>query len=104
MRRSPRLIIQTSPPLWCPDIGAQQELRIVVYGDMRFTNPANTKDTNPRARKWLAEKVGTVHSDAMVITGDVPFHGSDPRDWEVFEKECASWARAAAGISDGRKP
>lgn len=81
------------PTFVVPDIGTQQELRILVYGDMRFTDPANTKDTNPRARKWLAEKVGTVRSDAMVITGDVPFQGSDPRDWEVFEKECASWAK-----------
>jgi acid phosphatase type 7 len=81
------------PTFLAPDIGAQQELRILVYGDMRFTDPADTKDTNPRARKWLAEKVGSEPTDAMVITGDVPFHGSDPRDWEVFEKECASWAR-----------
>jgi acid phosphatase type 7 len=81
------------PTFLVPDIGAQQELRILVYGDMRFTDPADTKDTNPRARKWLAEKVGSEPTDAMVITGDVPFHGSDPRDWEVFEKECASWAR-----------
>lgn len=81
------------PTFVVPDIGAQQELRILVYGDMRFTDPTNTKDTNPRARKWLAETVGSVRSDAMVITGDVPFHGSDPRDWEVFEKECASWAK-----------
>ncbi len=81
------------PTFVVPDFRARQELRILVYGDMRFTDPANTKDTNPRARKWLAEKVDAEQSDAMVITGDVPFHGSDPRDWEVFEKECASWAR-----------
>ena len=60
-------------------ISPQQDLRILVYGDMRFTDPVNTKDTNPRARKWLAEKVGTEHGDAMVITGNIPFHGSDPR-------------------------
>jgi acid phosphatase type 7 len=74
-------------------VSPQQELRILVYGDMRFTDPANIKDTNPRARKWLAEKVGTEHADAMLITGDVPFHGSDPSDWAVFEKEAASWAK-----------
>jgi hypothetical protein len=31
----------------------------------------------------------------MLITGDIPFHGSDPRDWAVFEKEASSWARDA---------
>jgi hypothetical protein len=81
------------PTFVVPSVSPQQELRILVYGDMRFTDPSNTEDTNPRARKWLAEKVGTEQVDAMLITGDVPFHGSDPRDWEVFEKEASSWAR-----------
>jgi hypothetical protein len=81
------------PTFVVPGVSPQQELRILVYGDMRFTDPSNTEDTNPRARKWLAEKVGTEQVDAMLITGDVPFHGSDPRDWEVFEKEASSWAR-----------
>jgi len=76
-------------------VSPDQPLRILVYGDMRFTNPANTKDTHPRARKWLAEKVGTEHADAMLITGDVPFHGSDPRDWKVFQQEASSWARGS---------
>jgi hypothetical protein len=81
------------PTFVVPSVSPQQELRILVYGDTRFTDPVNTKDTNPRARKWLAEKVGAEHTDAMVITGDVPFHGSDPRDWAVFEREASSWAR-----------
>jgi hypothetical protein len=81
------------PTFVVPDISPQQPLRILVYGDMRFTDPSNTEDTNPIARKWLAEKVGTEHADAMLITGDIPFHGSDPQDWAVFEREAASWAR-----------
>lgn len=81
------------PTFVLPDVSAQQQLRILVYGDMRFTDPTNTSDTNPRARAWLAQKVGTEPVDAMIITGDIPFHGSDPRDWNVFEKECASWAK-----------
>lgn len=75
-----------------------QPLRILVYGDMRFTDPANTQATNPRARKWLAAKVGTEHADAMLITGDVPFHGSNLHDWEVFEQEAASWAKGPARV------
>lgn len=80
------------------DVSPQQELKILVYGDMRFTDPANTKATNPHARKWLAAKVGTEHADAMLITGDIPFHGSDPRDWSVFEQEAASWAHGPARV------
>jgi acid phosphatase type 7 len=81
------------PTFTVSGVSPQQDLRILVYGDMRFTDPANTKDTTPRVRKWLAEKVGTEHADAMLITGDIPFHGSDPKDWVVFEREAASWAR-----------
>jgi hypothetical protein len=81
------------PTFVVPGVSPQQELRIVIYGDMRFTDPANTKPTHPRARKWLAEKVGGEHADAMLITGDIPFHGSDPRDWAVFEREASSWAK-----------
>ena len=83
------------PTFMVPGVSPQQELHILVYGDMRFTDPGNTQDTNPRARKWLAEKVGTEHADAMLITGDIPFHGSDPRDWAVFEREASTWAREA---------
>ncbi|HEY3990264.1 MAG TPA: metallophosphoesterase [Acidobacteriaceae bacterium] len=81
------------PTFVVPGVTPQQELRILVYGDTRFTDPANTSVTSPRPRKWLAEKVGTEQVDAMVITGDIPFQGSDPRDWQVFEQEAASWAK-----------
>lgn len=66
-------------------------MRILVYGDMRFTNPNNTTDTWPHARKWLAEKVAEEHPDAIFMTGDVPFIGSNPRDWAVFRREASSW-------------
>jgi acid phosphatase type 7 len=87
------LELPNEPTFVVPGVSPQQELRILVYGDMRFTDPVNTKDTNPRARKWLAEKVGTEHADAMLITGDIPFRGSDLQDWAVFQREAASWAR-----------
>ena len=71
-----------------------QSLRVLVYGDTRFTNPATTGVTEPRARKWLAARVGVEHSDAILFTGDLPLHGDDPRDWKVFDDEAASWARS----------
>lgn len=88
------LLHPDQPTYTVQGVTPEQDLRILVYGDTRFTSPSNTRDTNPRARKWLAEKVGTEHADAMLITGDIPFHGSNRRDWDVFEKEAASWARS----------
>jgi len=58
---------------------------------MRFTNPAVTSGTNPRIRKWLAGKIATEHPQAVLLTGDMPFTGSDPADWKVFQDETSPW-------------
>jgi hypothetical protein len=64
---------------------------MVVYGDMRFTDPSNVSDTWPRVRKYLAEKVGEEKPDVLLLTGDMPFRGSNPADWQIYESETASW-------------
>ncbi|MGI8771367.1 MAG: metallophosphoesterase family protein [Acidobacteriaceae bacterium] len=79
------------PTFIVPDLKPDQPMRILVYGDMRFTNPFNTSDTSPRARQWLAAKVAEEHPDAVFMTGDVPFRGSNPADWAVFRREAQSW-------------
>ncbi len=80
-----------TPTFTVPEIKPGQDIRLLVYGDMRFTNPSNTSDTSPRVRKWLAEKVAAEKPDAMFVTGDVPFYGSSPNDWNVFRAETTSW-------------
>ncbi len=92
---------QTSPPghddigptFTVSDFPSGRPVRIVVYGDMRFTDPANTSDTHPGVRKWLAQKVGEEKPDLLLITGDMPFHGSDPADWKVYFQETALWTQ-----------
>jgi acid phosphatase type 7 len=79
------------PTFTIADVPTGRPLRILVYGDMRFTNPSNTTDTAPGVRKWLAEKVGQEKPDLLLLTGDMPFHGSDPKDWKIYEQETASW-------------
>ena len=58
---------------------------------MRFTNPSVTSGTNPRVRKWLTEKIAAEHPQALLLTGDMPYTGSDPGDWKVFQNETRSW-------------
>jgi hypothetical protein len=82
------------PTFVVSDIKPGQPMRVLVYGDTRFTDPANTGPTHPRARKWLAARVGAEHPDAVMFTGDLPFHGDDLRDWQVFDQEAASWAHS----------
>ncbi len=64
---------------------------MVVYGDMRFTDPSNTTDTNPRARKWLVDRIAQEKPDALLVSGDLPFRGSDNKDWDVYRSETAPW-------------
>ncbi len=66
-------------------------MHLVGYGDMRFTDPSVTVGTNPRVRKWLAERVGQERPDAMMLTGDMPYVGGSDGDWKVFRDETASW-------------
>jgi hypothetical protein len=73
------------------EIGAAHDLRILIYGDMRFTDPKNTTDTAPRVRAWLARKVAEEKPDAMLVTGDIPFRGSSSSDWQIFRAEADSW-------------
>jgi len=82
-----------APTFTVSDLPVGRPLRILVYGDMRFTDPSNTSDTSPGVRKWLAEKVGEEKPDVMLLTGDMPFHGSNAADWKVYEQETALWTQ-----------
>jgi len=82
-----------APTFTVSDLPAGRPLRIVVYGDMRFTDAGNTSDTHPGVRKWLAQKVGEEKPDVLLLTGDMPFHGSNPADWQVYGQETALWAQ-----------
>jgi hypothetical protein len=83
----------SGPTFTVSDLPSNRPLRIVVYGDMRFTDPGNTSDTQPGVRKWLAQKVGEEKPDLLLITGDMPFNGSNAEDWKVYFQETALWTQ-----------
>lgn len=66
-------------------------LHMVAYGDMRFTNPTVTAGTNPRIRRWLAQRVAQEHPAVLLLTGDMPMTGASTADWEDFQQETAEW-------------
>ena len=82
-----------APTFTVSDLPAGRPLRIIVYGDMRFTDPSNTSDTAPGVRKWLAQKVAEEKPDVLLLTGDMPFHGSDLNDWKIYSQETAAWSQ-----------
>jgi hypothetical protein len=66
----------------------------IAYGDMRFTNTANSQATNPRVRKWLVEKVASEHPAAVLLNGDVPLAGNNLDDYAVYRDETKPWRDA----------
>src|ERR1700689_4384472 len=78
-----------APTFTVSDLPVGRPLRIIVYGDMRFTEPSNTSDTWPGVRKWLAQKVGEEKPDLLLLTGDMPFQGGNADDWKVYFQETA---------------
>src|ERR1700736_1819965 len=58
-----------NPTFVLKQFAPEQPLRLAAYGDMRFTDPAITEGTNPRVRRWLAEKIGAENPQALMITG-----------------------------------
>jgi hypothetical protein len=73
------------------DSDLSRPLRIIVYGDMRFTNPSETRATNPKARRWLVDQIAAERPDAVLLSGDVPWHGSDAGDYDEYRRETLSW-------------
>jgi acid phosphatase type 7 len=71
---------------------------IIAYGDMRFTDPANVKATNPKVRRWLVDKLAAEHPDALLLTGDVPWHGGVAADYAVYHAETAAWRDAGLRV------
>jgi hypothetical protein len=73
------------------DLDLEPSPRFVVYGDMRFTDLGETKASLPGPRRSLVARIGREKPDAVFLTGDVPWHGGNRVDYEVFARETAAW-------------
>ena len=76
------------------DSDLSHPLRIIAYGDMRFTDPAQVKATNPKVRRWLVEQVAAEKPDAVLLSGDVPWHGGNAGDYDEYRLETRIWRDA----------
>ena len=76
-----------------PDADLSNPPVFVIYGDMRFTDPAETTAVAPGPRRALVEKVASEHPDALFLTGDIPWHGGDPDDYQEYSTETATWQK-----------
>jgi calcineurin-like phosphoesterase family protein len=90
---NPGIPAQPGPTFVVKDSDLPRNLSIIVYGDMRFTDPTDTKDANPDARRALVAKIAEEHPDALILTGDVPFRGTFAADYDEYRLETAAWRR-----------
>lgn len=76
-----------------PTVRTQSEASVVViaYGDTRFTDPANTTATNPNARHALIARIADERPAAILVSGDLPWHGGSAGDYAVFRAETEVW-------------
>ena len=87
----PPEIIDTKPTFTISKYAPGAPIRMLAYGDMRFTDPSVKIGTNPRVRKWLAEQIGRESPEVLMVTGDMPYAGARREDWQVYRDETKSW-------------
>ena len=51
-----------------------------------------TGTPDPQVRKYLVQQIAREKPDAVFMTGDLPFNGADPADWQVYRDETAAWS------------
>ncbi len=83
--------VWAQPTFRVEDKELRSPLTLIAYGDQRFTDPADTRRTNPRVRQWLVEQIAKEHPAAVIMNGDVPLAGRVANDYEVFQVETKVW-------------
>ncbi|WP_263354703.1 metallophosphoesterase family protein [Acidicapsa acidisoli] len=85
------LISEPGPTFRVSQVKAGKHTKVIAYGDQRFTDPANTKVTNPKVRRLLVQKIAEERPDAILMNGDVPYSGDVENDYAVYKAETQIW-------------
>jgi hypothetical protein len=75
-----------------PASGSARPVTLVAVGDPRFTDPSSVKSSNPSARSALVTQIAGENPDAILIAGDLPWHGGDTGDYDRYRTETAAWS------------
>ena len=85
------LLSQPGPTFTVDEVDLHKPVTLIAYGDMRFTDPANHDATNPAARQALVARIAGERPDAILLNGDVPWHGGEKADYSVYQTETEIW-------------
>ena len=80
-----------SPTFRVPAAALSAHVKVIAYGDQRFHDHMNFMIANPKARVALVEKIAQEKPDAVQMSGDVPYKGTDPADYANYRDETKSW-------------
>ncbi len=81
----------TPPETFHVDVVASAPLRFIAYGDMRFTATTERVASVPAARQALIARIAAEQPAAVFLSGDLPWHGGTPADYDVYREETAAW-------------
>ena len=65
--------------------------RFIVYGDTRFTDPADIKAASPPVRRTLVQAIAEADPAFISVGGDIAYNGDDTNDWKVWDSETEVW-------------
>jgi acid phosphatase type 7 len=84
-------VSEAGPTFTVSENDLHKPVTVIAYGDMRFTDPANVTETDPRVRRALVARIADEKPDAVLMNGDVPWRGGDKNDYAVYQAETAVW-------------
>ena len=90
------LMAQPQPVALQVPVGAT--FRFVAYGDTRFTDPSNTKASNPEVRRELVRAIAEEQPSFVSIGGDIAYEGADVNDWKIWDLETTIWRQRAIPV------
>jgi hypothetical protein len=86
-----QLLSEAGPTFRINDTELPSPTTLIAYGDQRFTDPANTQQTNPRIRLWLVNQIAAERPSVVIMNGDVPLAGNVANDYAVYQAETKPW-------------
>ncbi|HEV3208136.1 MAG TPA: metallophosphoesterase [Terriglobales bacterium] len=70
---------------------AGMPFRFIVYGDTRFTDPADVRAASPTVRRALVQAIAEADPAFISIGGDIAYNGDDTNDWKIWDSETEVW-------------
>jgi hypothetical protein len=92
------LISEAGPTFRVAQAALDNSAKIIVYGDQRFTDPTNTRVTDPKVRRMLVDRIAELKPDAVLLNGDVPYSGDVVNDYTVYQTETKPWRDAKINV------